>query len=66
MDHAARRRYRAVKLLKGNADEAAKNDFVRECESMLALDHPNLVRMIAVCVQQPVTSYRGLCAYRAQ
>ena len=43
---------RAVKLLKGNADEAAKDEFVRECESMLAVDHPNLVRMVAVCVQQ--------------
>ena len=49
---------RAVKLLKvavaGTVpDPTAKEEFVQECEAMLEIgDHPNVVRMVGVAVQQ--------------
>lgn len=43
---------RAVKMLRGAASEADRQDFTREAEIMLELDHANLVEMIGVCVQQ--------------
>ncbi|EDQ92328.1 uncharacterized protein MONBRDRAFT_13710, partial [Monosiga brevicollis MX1] len=43
---------RAVKLLRNAASTADKDEFTREAETMLVLDHPNLVKMIGVAVQQ--------------
>lgn len=43
---------RAVKMLRGAASEADRMEFIREAEVMLELDHPNLVSLIGVCVQQ--------------
>ena len=34
------------------ASEADRLEFIREAETMLHLDHPNLVGLIGVCVQQ--------------
>ena len=42
----------AVKLLKGNARDEDKEDFSRECEMMLELDHPNLTIFLGCAVQQ--------------
>ena len=42
----------AVKLLKGNARDEDKEDFARECEMMLQLDHPNLTIFLGCAVQQ--------------
>eukprot|EP00730_Choanoeca_flexa_P005059 TRINITY_DN11867_c1_g1_i9.p1 TRINITY_DN11867_c1_g1~~TRINITY_DN11867_c1_g1_i9.p1 ORF type:complete len:890 (+),score=245.21 TRINITY_DN11867_c1_g1_i9:193-2862(+) len=43
---------RAVKLLRNAANADDKEEFTREAETMLPLDHPNLVKMIGVAVQQ--------------
>jgi len=44
---------RAVKLLKGEADSKAKQEFMHECNIMLDIgDHPNVVKLIGVAVQQ--------------
>eukprot|EP00039_Didymoeca_costata_P028262 m.20511 g.20511 ORF g.20511 m.20511 type:complete len:651 (-) comp6865_c0_seq1:143-2095(-) len=44
---------RAVKMLKGEADAKAKEEFMHECNVMLELgSHPNVVRMVGVAVQQ--------------
>ena len=42
----------AVKLMRGGASAADKDDFIRESEMTLMLNHPNLVALIAVAVQQ--------------
>ena len=44
---------RAVKMLKGEADKKAKEEFMRECNMMLDIgEHPNVVQMVGVAVQQ--------------
>lgn len=43
---------RAVKLLRNAASDKDKKEFTQEAETMLKLDHVNLVRMIGVAVQQ--------------
>lgn len=43
---------RAVKLLRNTATGADKAEFLREAETMLELQHPNLVRLVGVAVQQ--------------
>lgn len=43
---------RAVKMLRNSATTADKTEFLREAETMLTFDHPNLVRLIGVAVQQ--------------
>jgi serine/threonine protein kinase len=43
---------RAVKMLRGGASTSDRDEFVREAEVMLKMDHPNLVELIGVCVQQ--------------
>lgn len=44
---------RAVKMLKGVADAAAKDEFVHECNMMVeAGEHTNLVKMVGVSLQQ--------------
>eukprot|EP00039_Didymoeca_costata_P030411 m.29413 g.29413 ORF g.29413 m.29413 type:complete len:785 (-) comp8099_c0_seq4:166-2520(-) len=44
---------RAVKMLKSNATHSARNEFVREAETMLKFDHDNVTRIVGVAVQQP-------------
>ena len=43
---------RAVKMLRGGASIADRDEFIQEAEVMLKLDHPGLCEMIGVCVQQ--------------
>eukprot|EP00049_Salpingoeca_infusionum_P013401 m.250470 g.250470 ORF g.250470 m.250470 type:complete len:775 (+) comp15437_c0_seq1:47-2371(+) len=43
---------RAVKMLRGGASAADKQEFMAEAEVMLDLQHENLVQMIGVAVQQ--------------
>ena len=43
---------RAVKMLRGGASIADRDEFVQEAEVMLQLDHPALCSMVGVCVQQ--------------
>ncbi len=43
---------RAVKLLRSSATPADKNNFLREAEVMLLLQHRNLVELVGVAVQQ--------------
>jgi hypothetical protein len=43
---------RAVKMLKSAAKPEDKKEFLRETETHIALNHPNLVKMIGVAVQQ--------------
>ncbi len=43
---------RAVKMLRNSATTADKTEFLREAETMLEFDHPNLVRLVGVAVQQ--------------
>ncbi len=42
----------AVKMLRNNATPADKTEFLREAETMLRLEHPNLVSIVGVAVQQ--------------
>jgi hypothetical protein len=42
----------AVKLMRAGCSSGDKAEFVRECEMTLQLDHPNLVKMWGVAVQQ--------------
>jgi len=42
----------AVKMLKGNAPDSHRDEFVRECEAMLELGHPNLCGIIGVSVRR--------------
>lgn len=50
--HAGKRRLRAVKMLRGGASTADRDEFAREAEVMLKMDHPSVIRMVGVCVQQ--------------
>ena len=43
---------RAVKMLRNGASPEDKREFLQEVETMLALDHQNLVSIIGVAVQQ--------------
>ena len=43
---------RAVKTLRGAASELDRDEFVHEAEIMLQLNHPQLVSLIGVAVQQ--------------
>lgn len=43
---------RAIKLLKGGASTADRDEFVREAETMLDFDHDNVIRIVGVAVQQ--------------
>eukprot|EP00911_Craspedida_sp_UC1_P002415 UC1_evm3s1801 len=43
---------RAVKLLRDGASSGDRTEFLREAETMLDLDHPNLVSLVGVSVQQ--------------
>lgn len=43
---------RAVKIMRGNADSAARAEFLHEAEMMMELNHVNLVGMVGVAVQQ--------------
>eukprot|EP00040_Diaphanoeca_grandis_P023795 m.129939 g.129939 ORF g.129939 m.129939 type:complete len:690 (-) comp29446_c0_seq4:473-2542(-) len=48
---------RAVKMLKGSATPDAKEEFLREAETMLCFDHPNVTVIEGVAVQQPPWLY---------
>ena len=43
----------AVKKLKQNASESAKEAFKKEYRFMSRLDHPNVIRMLGVCATDP-------------
>ena len=43
---------RAVKILKQDASVAAKAEFLREAETMFALEHPNVLSIVGVALQQ--------------
>eukprot|EP00047_Mylnosiga_fluctuans_P005670 m.241933 g.241933 ORF g.241933 m.241933 type:complete len:774 (-) comp13936_c0_seq1:86-2407(-) len=43
---------RAVKMLRGGASEADRNEFLREAQVMFDLQHPQLVNIIGVVIQQ--------------
>jgi hypothetical protein len=46
----------AVKMLKATAPALDRVEFIRECEAMFALNHPNLLSIIGVSVRRrPVT-----------
>ena len=40
----------AVKVMRQGQDQSAKNAFIRESMRQKDLDHPNVVRMLAVCL----------------
>lgn len=43
----------AVKMLKSNAVPHQKNEILKEAQTMAALDHPHIVRLIGVCEGDP-------------
>lgn len=43
---------RAVKMVRNNATKEDKKEFQREAETMMLLEHENLVRLVGVAVQQ--------------
>jgi hypothetical protein len=43
---------RAVKMLKGECSADAKNEFLREADTMLNFNHKNVTTIQGVCVQQ--------------
>eukprot|EP00047_Mylnosiga_fluctuans_P003703 m.230445 g.230445 ORF g.230445 m.230445 type:complete len:781 (-) comp12066_c0_seq1:232-2574(-) len=51
-DNGGAIRTRAVKLLKNGASPADKKLFIHEAEVTLELQHPNVVRLIGVAIQQ--------------
>lgn len=54
----------AVKVLKDVKSNTDRNEFIHEAEVMLETDHPNLVNMLGVAVQQrPWLMALDLCAY---
>lgn len=57
---------RAVKMMRSAADEATRQEFIRETMNMVHIgDHPNVVRLIGVAVEEYVTQFR-ICFQREQ
>eukprot|EP00118_Oscarella_pearsei_P014732 m.128401 g.128401 ORF g.128401 m.128401 type:complete len:603 (+) comp37953_c0_seq19:3198-5006(+) len=53
----------AVKTLKPEVSGKAKNDFLREASVMCSCDHPHLVQLLGVCIDEPALLITELAGY---
>ena len=53
----------AVKYLKDDASEKVKQSFRKEAETISSFDHPNIVRLLGICVDDkgPACMVLGKC-----
>lgn len=52
IDGTKKRNVVAIKVLKEGASSQAKKEFFREATLMSAFDHPNILRLLGVCIDQ--------------